>query len=28
MNRKKELSLGSLWRRYMVFRVLLVLTSP
>jgi hypothetical protein len=28
MNRKKELSLGSLWDRYMVFRVLVVLTSP
>jgi hypothetical protein len=28
MNRKKELSLGSLWRRYLVFRVLVVLTSP
>jgi len=28
MNRKKEPLLESLWRKYMLFRVLVVLTSP
>ena len=28
MNRKKEPVLESLWRKYMLFRVLVVLTSP